>query len=438
MANHRTKLVEEGRDNEIASSPQQTQCLLQRLWHSPTLSRRAPPPSPTSYPPISSIPRTTPERLAQAASEDDTASSTVMYLAYGSNLAASTFLGARGIRPLSQVNVSAPAFDLTFDLPGFPYTEPCFANTAPRKLPPPPASLPAAAADDDPDEEGPGGKKKKKDDTTTTTTALLLPALPGGPPTWTKGLYGVVYEVTRDDYATIVRTEGGGASYRDVLTPCFALPAAIGVPEKPSRPAPVPVPVPFLAHTLYAPRLPDGVPDDDDGSWWKQLFLPPRRPDPGYAQASARYLGLLRAGAAEHGLPADYRRYLEALPAYTVTARRQRVGRFLYAAVAFPVFGLLVAGARALADDAGNVPRWLALLMALAFNLAWLAYDWVVEPLCGDGERTMEDDEDDDDGGDAAAAVAGEWKGAGRPSRWKFGPGNAHHGSEKNALLSDW
>lgn len=50
---------------------------------------------------------------------------TILYLAYGSNLAAETFLVKRAIRPMSQVNVVVPELVMTFDLAGLPYVEPC-------------------------------------------------------------------------------------------------------------------------------------------------------------------------------------------------------------------------------------------------------------------------------------------------------------------------
>ena len=107
---------------------------------------------------------------------------TVLYLAYGSNLCNETFLGKRAIRPLSQINVMVPSLRLTFDLPGIPYSEPCFANTALRS--------PDALDHDDDDYH------KNR---------------------WHKGLIGVVYEVTLSDYAHIIATEGGGSSYKDIL-----------------------------------------------------------------------------------------------------------------------------------------------------------------------------------------------------------------------------
>ncbi|KAK3382784.1 hypothetical protein B0T24DRAFT_23012 [Lasiosphaeria ovina] len=397
--------------------------------------------TPPVYPPISSIPHTTAARLAQpdalpspfptepiiitttspASPEQQqqqhkrdgngigttaaaAAPSSVLYLAYGSNMCASAFLGTRGIRPLSQVNVSAPSLRLTFDLPGLPYQEPCFANTALRKIPgqpplPSPPKLPPGVPDIPPPPEWPPSQSQQ----------------------WDSGLVGVVYEVTATDYRTIVATEGGGASYHEIVVPCFALPAAIGVPEKPPAP---PVPVPFLARTLFAPRLPD-VPNnnnnrrsddggDDDGDdddklpkptlppWARKLLLPVRRPEADYAQPSARYLQLLRDGAREHDLPAAYQAHLSAVAAYAATTGRQRLGRLLFLGFWMPFVLILVEAGRVLADDGGRVPGWLAATSAVLFNLVWISYDAVGKPLFLDGERTLPEDEE----GRRRAAVA--------------------------------
>lgn len=89
----------------------------------------------SSYPLISSIPYASGERLAQAAENSETVAETVLYLGHDSNMSAETFMGVRRTRPLFQVNVSVPALRLTFDLPGVPYREPCFANVAFRQVP---------------------------------------------------------------------------------------------------------------------------------------------------------------------------------------------------------------------------------------------------------------------------------------------------------------
>lgn len=434
---------------------------LQVLWS--WALRPAPRGPRPSYPPIASIPHTSAARLSEPdacptpfpsepvlakALRQDAVSQpkTVLYLAYGSNMCAKTFLGMRGIRPLSQVNVSAPSLDLTFDLPGLPYREPCFANTALRKLPPvkpplDPPKLPPGIPDHPPRFKHPFAAPTEDDyvvgdDDDDERGPSRFP----GDPVWRKGLYGVVYEVTAEDYARIVATEGGGASYHDILVPCLVLPARVGVPEKPS-PIPVP-PKPFLAHTLYAPRLPDDIPDsptthtqsdshtgsnnhnnaaaadDDDGdkkkkptwppSWARRLLLPRRRPQPDYAQPSERYLNLLRDGAREHDLPADYQAYLGALQPYTATTRRQRLGQVLFFGFWAPALLLAMSAGRKFADDKGRSPGWLATATTVLFNLIWISYDCVGKRLFGDGERTVPDPAA---GGKRRSSVASEWRG---------------------------
>ncbi|KAM0332030.1 hypothetical protein ACHAQA_002298 [Verticillium albo-atrum] len=343
-----------------------------------------------SYPPISSIPQTPEARLHAPPSTP----TSVLYLAYGSNLCAETFLGVRGIRPLSQINVSAPTLDLVFDLPGIPYLEPCFANSALRKVPklPDPTNPPKVppihppwftAAEARQHEEGDGRE------------GSLAEAQ------WTKGLVGVVYEVSPEDYTTIVATEGGGASYADILIPCFALPPRMSVPEKP----PIDLPKPFFAHTLFAPSIPDegdgkdgddpDKPEDPRKKWYWRFIRTPRRDDPAYSQASARYLKLITDGAREHELPDDYQRYLNNLQAYTITTWKQTLGKLFMIVTMMPVFLLLVFGSRFLSDKQGRVPLWLAGVMAVAQNSIWMVYDAVMKPIFGDGERTQDKKDED-------------------------------------------
>ncbi|KAL2154531.1 hypothetical protein VTH82DRAFT_3207 [Thermothelomyces myriococcoides] len=314
-------------------------------------------------------------------------------------MAAETFLGMRGIRPLSQVNVAAPSLELVFDLPGFPYSEPCFANTAIRKRPGKPPKFPPDSQD-----EGDAAANDRFDESA------------GRSPVWNKGLYGVVYEVTDDDFAKIVATEGGGASYHDILVPCFVLPPNVRVPEKPAVPVP---PKPFLAHTLYAPRLPDDNDNGDDNNnddtgedrstnktdsnkgpnthgshrprWLSKLLTPVQRPDPNYAQPSARYLKLLVDGAREHDLPADYQAYLGALQPYTRTTLRQMLGQVFFLGFWAPLMLLVMVVGRRFADERGRLPAWVVAATTITMNLVWLSYDCVGKKLFGDGERTVEE-----------------------------------------------
>lgn len=355
------------------------------------------------YPPISSIPLTSPERLALASSpESDSGTTTVLYLAYGSNLCASTFLGARGIRPISKINVSAPALDLSFDLPGWPYREPCFANVVPRKLPKPPFDPPSLL---------------------NPPHNVLFPALPPDhtKPTWTKGLIGVVYEIPKDDYYTkIIATES--PDYHDIATPCVALPPPFAIPEKPPIPE---LPRPFIARTLYAPRLPVPV-DPPKEKWWQKFLMPVRRPEPDYAEPSPRYLGLILEGAAQHFLPEDYQTYLARLQAYTITHRRQLVGKWLFALLWGPwVYLLFTLSKLFTSGEDGRAPKWLLAPMAVIFNLMWMSYDCFFLKHFGDGERTMDDEDDEDE----ESRV-----GRHHSKQWISDDGN---GDEKNVFLVD-
>ncbi|KAI1408877.1 hypothetical protein F5Y13DRAFT_171497 [Hypoxylon sp. FL1857] len=396
-------------------------------------------------PPVSSLPRTSPERLALASpdSSDDASASTVLWLAYGASLS-STFLKRFRIKPISKVIVSAPSFDLSFDLPGIPYWDPCFANVAPRKIPKPPIPGDPPKPPFDP----PRATSRERNSTRTEDGAYSgahLPVLPPGIPPWNKGLYGVVYELTRDDFRKIVRMEGNGNPYRDILAPVLALPPPLNIPEKPPIPE---LPKPFLAHTLCAPRLPfsppsdaeggytwsegykrgDGDDDPRDKKWWQKLLLPVRRPDPDYAQPNAHYLNLLREGAREHYLPDDYQLYLARLQWYQITTWRQEIGRWLLLLLILPYFAVvlpLLAFLRVLcsfADKNGKVSRWLSVVSIVFTHLMWMVYDKAFKPVFGDGERTIEEEDDS----------------TRRDIRQEDILYTRAQGGERNALLEDW
>lgn len=305
---------------------------------------------------------------------------TVLYLAYGSNLSNETFRGNRGIKPLSQINVQIPSLRLTFDLPGLPYAEPCFANTGRRD----PNNDPARGKTHETlDEKAPllgnrsEGRRYRKDD-------------------WHKGLIGVVYEVTPEDYAHIIATEGGGSSYHDILVDCHPFESSdisTPVPQNPTTPA-------FQAHTLFAPATPaDENPPKDGGRF--------QRPDISYAQASARYLKLITDGADECGLPNEYKDYLHALRPYTMTTNKQRVGQFIYLSLWMPFIIMVFAMGRMFADEKGVQPDWLKQLTAAIFKASWGSYDGFFKPLFGDGERSIPDGGDEAPEEDTGVEVKG-------------------------------
>jgi hypothetical protein len=305
--------------------------------------------------------------------ESTTESGTVLYLAYGSNLCAKTFRRRRGIEPLSQVGVLVPELSLTFDIPGLPYLEPCFAGTTYRD---------AGAASSDENSTDATSRRK-----------------------WNKPLVGVVYEVTASDFAHIIATEGGGRSYVDTLVDCHPFPSTYS----PSDPVPNhPTTTPLKAHTLLSPfaaaaaakdgaiQLPaDGIaplpkPAPQESKWLTRFRTGHPRPVPGYSQPSARYHNLLRDGAREQDLPSSYREWLNSIQPYRITRKRQRFGQVIFLLLWAPalIFGLQLSSL--FADKDGRSPKWVAGFGNLTFGGMWLCYDFIFRPVFGDGERTEE------------------------------------------------
>jgi len=340
-----------------------SKCVSTQLLNSFWPRRTSPEPQSCPLKPTSSERKS--ESLADAPADLSTLNTqftkeTFLYLAYGSNLCDETFLGKRGIKPLSATNVLVPELRMTFDLPGIPYTEPCFANSARR------------------DPRGHG--ELASGHVVNSEKAPLLREHKGyNKDKWKKGLVGVVYEVTAADFAHIIATEGGGSSYQDVLVDCHALDTdqTVPVPWTPKNDS-------FKAHTLFAPAVPDGEEPPKDGGRF-------RRPDPSYAQASARYLKLINDGAVERKLPHEYQDYLNSLQPYTITTQKQHLGQFVFGMLWVPIIMFIFSLNRQFSDEKGVAPAWLRLLTAGVFRAVWGSYDYFFRALFGDGERTTDE-----------------------------------------------
>ncbi|PLB41561.1 uncharacterized protein BDW47DRAFT_99290 [Aspergillus candidus] len=306
------------------------------------------------------LPEHLPEKLAHQ--HDDALlqepEETVLYLAYGSNLNSKTFLGRRGIKPLSQINVIVPELRLTFDMPGLPYFEPCFAATRFRDL----TTKHESSAEDSP----------------------LIAHDDGDAYNPNKPLVGVAYEVTLTDYARIIATEGGGSGYKDVVVDCHPFPE----PYNPNDPIPdIPTTPTFKSHTLLSPS--NSITASRVKSPARSRH-PITRPELGYAQPSARYLGLIVNGAAEHDLPVSYRRYLAQLPPYRATTLRQKIGRAVFTAVWAPLFLPILVLKQVFAGPDGRSPAWLVSYERLVLPSMWWSYDHVFFRIFGDGERSVQ------------------------------------------------
>jgi hypothetical protein len=324
------------------------------LYHSILLSKHQPQPA-------------SPSNLE----DDEKPEKTVLYLAYGSNLSIEKFRGDRGIEPLSQVNVYAPALRLTFDLAGIPYLEPCFSGTQYR------SSEDAYKT--------PERYRDIVDEKETVDTIEDLDLESGHSrdgyhkDQWHKPLIGVVYEVTLTDYAHIIATEGGGNGYVDTVTECFPFPG--DGDYNPNDPTPnIPEGTAFMAHTLLSPP--------------KSAYRPNShlvRPDPSYAQPSARYLKLITDGAEELNFPYDYRAYLASIRPYKATTSGQKVGEKIALYILIPLLQIFIALGQLFADDEGIIPVWLKAIFNAMREFMWMVYDVVGVKMLGDGERSVDD-----------------------------------------------
>ncbi|CAG8326911.1 unnamed protein product [Penicillium salamii] len=317
---------------------------------------------------------------------------TILYLAYGSNLASKTFRGMRGIKPLSQIGVFVPELRLSFDLPGIPYLEPCFAGTQYRDV---------SRDDGDSDGDDDGDDDGYLDSNGVSEKAALMGQTKREfyhKRRWSRPLVGVVYEVTLADYAKIIATEGGGRGYRDGVIDCYPFPedydSSDPVPQHPSTPA-------FKARTLLSPAADDArirsqmqrggaVVTKPALSWWYTIGLH-FRPDPDYAQPSARYLNLIKTGAAEHDLPLSYQKYLAQIRTYHITTGGQKAGKVIFLVLWVPWLLLVLMLSKIFAGADGRSPPWLVAMANVLFSGMWNSYDFIFARVFGNGERTLSD-----------------------------------------------
>jgi hypothetical protein len=299
---------------------------------------------------------------------------TVLYLAYGSNLSTEKFRGDRGIEPLSQVNVYVPALRLTFDLSGIPYLEPCFSGTQYRTV-----------AHNTQEERYRDIVDEKEENVGTIEGDVDLESGYNDQghgyhkDQWHKPLIGVVYEVSLSDYAHIIATEGGGNGYVDIVTECFPFPGDGDYNANDPTPD-VPGGKPFMAHTLLSPP--------------KSVYRPNShliRPDPSYAQPSARYLKMITDGAEELDFPYDYRAYLASIRPYRATTAGQKMGQKIALYILIPLLQVFIALGQLFADDEGLIPGWLSRVFDAMRELMWTVYDVVGVKVLGDGERSVDD-----------------------------------------------
>jgi len=164
----------------------------------------------------------------------------IFYFAYGSNMQRATFSGRRDVHPITACPARVPGWRLVLDKPPLVPMKQSFANVVPA------------------------------------ATAIV---------------YGVLYELSEEDYAHVELTEAVPfGNYRRVDVDAHPLVGGAA---------------PRRAHTLTSDR---------------------RDPD---LKPSARYLGLLIEGAVEHELPAEWIAHLRGIPVVEESAEDVEVRRQL-------------------------------------------------------------------------------------------------------------
>jgi len=114
--------------------------------------------------------------------------------------------------------------------------------------------------------------------------------------------------------------------------------------------------------------------------------VPRENPHP---QPSARYISLIRNGAAEHKFPPEYRQYLESLPIYTISSFKTEVGRILFLLIWLPLV-VFIFGMTSQYKD-GKFPRWLKRLQRWTFTTMWRMHDSFFARIFGRGDVVSEE-----------------------------------------------
>ncbi|KAK0387746.1 hypothetical protein NLU13_3991 [Sarocladium strictum] len=226
------------------------------------------------------------------------------YFAYGANMLDEILVKRRGIQPLQQQTAMIPSHTLCFNAMGLPYSEP-----------------------------GMGGLRKVEDE------RRDLP------------VHGVACQLTAEDMARVILTEGGGIAYNT---------------EK-------------LQATLL-----------HDGSSITVTTLVARHNVPRECERlpSRRYLDLLIRGAHEKGLPQSYiEQRLVAQPAFEPgLTLRYRIGKTTFECVWQRLSYWIQRGVRRFKDEDGNVPPWFLKVFDCLLWTMWFQHDYLHAPLWGRGD----------------------------------------------------
>ncbi|PGH15376.1 hypothetical protein AJ80_05560 [Polytolypa hystricis UAMH7299] len=268
---------------------------------------------------------------------DEDGENNIWYLGYGSNMNSETFRSHRGIAPLKEMPVRVPGWVLTFDIYGVPYQEPAFSSITP-----------------------------------VTPAGTLAEYAPGNAP---PPVHGTAYLLTKEDYISVIGSEGGGIAYDEV--------EVLAEPVSPD-----------LGGTVTEARNGGVVSNRTDSALFKVMTLTraygptvPRSP-------SKRYMELILDGAQEAHLPRAYRSYLCTIPTYQAPKTVWRmIGAALFLTVWIPIMTAVekITTATANSDGKGNCPAWVKALVRLILIAMWFHHDFVHSRFWGRGDGLDED-----------------------------------------------
>ena len=100
---------------------------------------------------------------------------------------------------------------------------------------------------------------------------------------------------------------------------------------------------------------------------------------------SARYICLIRNGAAEHKFPTAYQKYLEGIPVYTISSFKTEGGRILFLLIWLPIVVFIFVMTNQMGEN-GDVPAWLKRLQRWTFKTMWEMHDQCFAKIFGRGD----------------------------------------------------
>ncbi|KAF9360963.1 hypothetical protein BGX34_007397 [Mortierella sp. NVP85] len=276
-------------------------------------------------------------------------SSTVWYLAYGSNMEPKVFTGRRKIKPIESKVVNVPGYWLSFDIRGIPYLEPCFASILKMD----PSRLHDKAYALEVHSRTQHGREFLWDETHPEHPQRSYPPV----------LQGVAHRITLKDWQMVIQSEGGWGhdvptGYNQIQVDCKVLDSKESL----------------TAHVLEA----------------RPLSIKP------FCQPSARYKNLLTSGAAHHHLEPSYQRYLAQIIPYECVGFRRRTARILFSILNVPIvfpfalFVILRSRMQSKSSRLRRPPFWAAWFFDKGARLSNTFHDYFMAPLLGSGQFASE------------------------------------------------